>query len=67
MSENADEIKIVLERIRLMPRTIQLNIGTFGSFTRDKLLDEIENKTEVGCLVTDMYMAYLRSFKEDVK
>ena len=62
-----EEIKIVLERLRLMPRTIKLGIGSYGSFDRDELIKHIENGTEIGKLVVDMQMNYLRSFKEEVR
>ena len=62
-----DEIKIVLERLMVMPRSVKLNIGSFGSFSRDDLLEEIKNKTEIGELVIKMQMSYLRSFKERAK
>jgi hypothetical protein len=67
MPASEDEIKIVLERLRLMPRTIHLNIGSHGSFDRNELIEEIEKRTEVGELVVNMYMSYLRSFKEEIK
>jgi len=62
-----DEIKIVLERLRIIPRTVKLNIGSYGSFSRDRLIEEVTNKTEIGELVVKMQMSYLRSFKERVK
>jgi hypothetical protein len=62
-----DEIKIVLERLRVIPRTVNLNIGSYGSFSRDQLIEEVTNKTEIGELVVKMQMAYLRSFKERAK
>ncbi len=58
-----EEAAIVLERIRAMPRTIKLNIGSQGSFSRDELIKAISNKTEVGALVVKMHMQYLRSFR----
>jgi len=67
MPASEDEMKIVLERLRLMPRTIKLNIGGYGSFSRDELIEQIEKHTEIGDLVVEMYMSYLRSFKEGVR
>ena len=65
--DSEDEIKIVLERLMIMPRTVKLNIGNFGSFTRDELIEEVKNKSEIGELIINMQMSYLRSFKERVK
>jgi len=62
-----DEMNITLERLRVMPRSIKLNIGMSGSFTRDELMQAVKDKTEIGELVVNMQMAYVRSFKEKVK
>ena len=62
-----DEIKIVLERLRVIPGTVKLNIGSYGSFSRDMLIEEVTNNTEIGKLVVKMQMSYLRSFKERVR
>ena len=36
------------------------------SYTRDELIREVENETEVGKKIVEIYMSYLRSFKKDV-
>lgn len=62
-----DEVNIVIERLRIMPRSIRLNIGQYGSLTRDRLIEEVSNRTEIGDLIVNMQMSYLRSFKERVR
>jgi len=62
-----EEIKIVLERLRVMPKSVKLNIGNYGSYTVGELISEISNKSEIGALIVEMQMAYLRSFKERAK
>lgn len=66
MAASEDEIKIVLERLKVMPKTVTLNIGNYGSFSRDELIEQISNRTEMGELVVEIQMAYIRSFKERV-
>ena len=61
-----DEAQIVLCRLTIMPKSIKLNIGSHGSFTRDELINAIQSHTDVGELVVQMQMAYLRSFKDRV-
>ena len=34
------------------------------SYSRDELIKEVENETEVGKRIVEVYMSYLRSFKE---
>lgn len=67
LSATEDEISIVLERLRIMPRTVKLNIGNYGSYNRDELIEAVTNKTELGNLIVKMHMSYLRSFKERVE
>ncbi|GEM_PF-3375373 len=67
MAASNDETNIVIERLRVMPRDIKLNIGNFGSLTRDQLITEVSGHTNVGEMVVQMQMNYLRSFKERVK
>ncbi|MFP3950087.1 MAG: hypothetical protein ACLFUZ_03285 [Candidatus Micrarchaeia archaeon] len=66
MPTSEDEIEIVLERLRTMPSTITLNIGGHGSFNRDQLIEQVEKRTEIGDTVVEMYISYLRSFKEEI-
>ena len=66
MAVSDEEMNIVLARLRAMPRTIQLNIGAFGSFTRDQLIEAVTNRNEIGDLIVEMQMTYIRSFKERV-
>lgn len=66
MEETDEGAQIVLERLRTMPRTVRLNLGNYGSFTRDELIQAVSNKTKIGELVVEMHMAYIRSFKERV-
>lgn len=49
-----------------MPRTVTLNIGSHGSFTRDQSMEQVSGHTEIGELIVQMQMSYLRSFKERV-
>lgn len=68
MTDSKDDIKkIVLERLRVMPRTVKLNIGgNYGSYSRDQLIEAVEKDQPIGKLLIEMQMSYLRSFKERV-
>lgn len=61
-----EEKKIVLERLKRMPPTLKLSIGSYGSFSRAQIIEQIENDTEIGELFVSMHMKYLRSFKEEI-
>jgi len=60
------EKKLVLARLATMPLDMELSLGSMGSFDKEKLIDEVEKGTEVGNLVIEVYMNYLRSFKQRV-
>lgn len=60
------EKKIVLARLATMPLDLELSLGSMGSFDRNKLIEEVEANSDVGELVVEVYMGYLRSFKNKV-
>jgi len=59
-----DEVKIVLERLKTMPGNLKIAIGDVGSFTKDQLISEVGLRSEIGELIVEVYMNYLRSFKK---
>jgi hypothetical protein len=67
MGASNDEISLVIERLRVMPRDVKLNLGSYGPMGRDQLIDAVSKHTEIGELVVQMQMSYIRSFKERVK
>ena len=60
------EKKLVLARLETMPLDMELSLGSHGSFDKMKLMREVENDSEVGQLVIEVYMNYLRFFKQKV-
>ena len=61
------EKKLVLARLATMPLDMELSLGSMGSFDRERLIIEVENESDVGKLVIEVYMNYLRSFKQRVR
>ncbi|MCK5023657.1 MAG: hypothetical protein KAS04_05775 [Candidatus Aenigmarchaeota archaeon] len=55
--------KIVIERLNTMPSNMRLLIGGEGKFDKHQLIKEVENETEMGELVAQIYMNGIRSFK----
>jgi hypothetical protein len=60
-----EEKKVVLARLATMPLDLELTLGNMGSFDRDRLIKEVEADTDIGEVVVQVYMNYLRSFKEE--
>jgi len=58
------EIKrLVIIRLKTMPPNIKISIGPRKDLSREGLLKEVENETELGKLIIKMQLEYLRSMK----
>ena len=61
MTENLEYLKkLVKERLGAMPPNVSFSIGDYGDFSRDELIDEVENGTEVGKALIDMQVNFIR-------
>jgi len=40
--------KLVVERLKTIPPNVSFSIGSYGDFTRDELISEVLQGTEVG-------------------
>lgn len=52
--------KLVKERLAAMPPDVSFSIGDFGDFTRDQLINEIDEYSEVGKEAIDMQLDFIR-------
>ena len=52
--------KLVKERLASMPPDVSFSIGNFGDFTRDQLIEEVEEYTEVGKEAINMQINFIR-------
>ena len=59
-----DEVEIVVARLRALPENALIAIGFGGTLSREKMIEEVVNGSEIGKDIVEMQMAYLRSFKE---
>ena len=59
--ENIDYLKLLVkERLASMPPDVSFSIGEYGDFTRDELIDEVDNYTEVGKETIQMQLDFIR-------
>ncbi len=59
-----EEIReIVIARLRTVPDKFKLVIGNRGSFTKEQLIDAVEEESDVGNKFVDIQMHYLKSLK----
>lgn len=40
--------KLVIERLHAVPPNVSFSIGSYGEFTRDELIKEVEEDTKIG-------------------
>jgi len=61
MEENLEYLKkLVKERLATIPQDVSFSIGEFGDFSRDQLIIEVENATEVGKAMIEMQVIFIR-------
>jgi hypothetical protein len=59
-----EEIKnLVLVRLEAMPSNIKIFLGG-KSFRKEELIEEVKKDTELGKLIIEMQLKYLRQMKE---
>lgn len=59
--ENLDYFKkLVKERLAALPPNVSFSVGGFGDFSRDQLIDEIDNETDVGKAMIEMQINFIK-------
>ncbi len=58
--------KLVITRLSTMPANMKLSIGSYGIFSKDELIDNVKKENEIGKLVIEMQLKYLKSFKKGI-
>ena len=51
---------IVKKRLMAMPHDITFSVGDFGEYTRDQLIDEVEKETDVGEMMVEMQVEFIK-------
>ena len=53
-----------IERLRQAPASVKISFGSKGEFmNRDKMIEEIQNNTEIGKRIIKIQLEYLKAFK----
>ena len=55
-----DVINLVVSRLKAMPPNISFAIGDFGDFTRDQLIDQVREQTDVGKATVKLQLEYIK-------
>lgn len=58
--------KIVIARLEVFPSDKKISIGSVGEFTKQEMIENVEQETEVGEKIIEIQLNYLRSLKEGI-
>lgn len=53
--------ELVIARLRSMPPNIEFSVGSYGDFSRDELIEYIQEGSDVGKAVIEMELNFLRN------
>jgi len=66
MEIDKDIVRLVKERLMAMPPNISF-FGSFGEFTRDELIREVEEGSEVGTAMIEMQIEFIKQMPQLLK
>jgi ribosome recycling factor len=61
MSEMSEFREIVIKRLEAMPDNIRVSMGSLGTFSREDLIKNVTENTELGKFIIQMQINYMRS------
>jgi len=68
MPSTADEIKLVLSRLEVMPSNLKMIVGAgYPTLTKDALIEHVKADDELGELIIKAHLLYLQSFKKAIR
>ena len=66
-NKKKEEIKkLVIARLEVLPSDKKISIGSDGEFSRDELIQSVEEGDEVGDKITEIQLEYLTSLKDGI-
>jgi hypothetical protein len=62
MPANEEEFReIVIKRLEAMPKNIRVSMGSLGTFSREDLIRNVTEDTNLGKFILKMQIQYMRS------
>lgn len=58
--------KIVIARLEIFPSDKKISIGSIGELTKQEMIENVENETDIGDKIVEVQLNYLRSLKEGI-
>lgn len=56
--------QLVLARLSVLPENIDIAVGSEGSYSKEQILQHVNDVDEVGQQFIDMQLSFLRALKE---
>lgn len=65
MSDSQEEIKeLVIARLKTLPEDKSISIGSEGGFTKEELIQHVEQEDHIGKKMIEVEMHFLQMLKE---
>jgi len=58
---------VLIKRYERMPPHTKIVIGGFGAIGKDKILEHLKKRDELGALIAQIELNYLKLFKEEAE
>lgn len=58
---------VLMKRYEKMPSDVKIVIGGFGAMDKKEIMEHIKKKDEVGALIAQIELNYLKLFKEEAE
>ena len=68
MTHNLDKDiqDLVIARLQTLPEGVEVSIGSEGDFTKDELIDHVQQGDDLGLKIIELEMSFLRSLKSGI-
>jgi len=63
---NEEVKKIVLARLEVFPSDRKISIGSAGEFTKEEMIKNVEDETDIGEKIMEVQLNYLQTLKEGI-
>ena len=63
---NKEVKKIVLARLEVFPADRKISIGSAGEFTKEEMIKNVEDETDIGEKIMEIQLNYLQTLKEGI-
>ena len=58
--------ELVLVRVEVIPSNVKISVGSEGQFTKEQIINEIKQNSEIGKKMVEIELTYLRKLKEGI-